>query len=68
MSSERDEPQHALNCAYERLGDDNMVVIRCAMHPGTIDAYYTWPTQQELLATGKKHDPEYDWSEHYRWH
>lgn len=62
------DPEHTLSSSYERLGDENVVVTRCTKHPDWSAATYTWPSQEELLVLGRKHDPEYDWAEHYRWH
>jgi len=62
------EPKHALSSSYERLGDENVVVTRCTQHPNWSDSTFTWPTHEELLIMGRKHDPDYDWNYHYMWH
>jgi len=62
------EPEHILTSSYERLGDENVVVTRCTKHPNFSDSTFTWPTQDQLRIIAHKHDPEYDWEEHYRWH
>ena len=62
-----DKP-HQLNFAYERLGDENVVAIRCTRHPNFVAARYSWPSTEELMVIGREHDPDYDWVEHYRWH
>ena len=59
------QPKHTLSFAYERLGDENVVAVRCTQHPDFVESVYTWPSNEQLRIIGTAHDPDYDWHQEY---
>ena len=52
------ETRHRFSQAYERLGDDTMVVVRCMTCQGNIvGAFYGWPSEMELDELHEAHTP-----------
>lgn len=53
----QDMEDHGTSQSYERLGDENMVVVRCTtcQDKPILGAYYYWPTGLEIALLKEEH-------------